>query len=315
MARLRCGESLRSNIAPRIPSGLIQPIEATRFFHFHPGSKVLIPDLFKTQPNEIPKIARGQGIDQLLIKESDLIHLLKTDPDFQDTCHAKGVGILTSSLGNLALDTRRNCLKDLRAVRIDLQGFTDAFYVQKTGFQLRAVLETLLHLYHETDCWLEITISLILGVNDHPIEIDAMTKWLVKHLGHDVPVHFKVTGSTGAFVEEGELLASRLMRAQKKARSNGLSHVYIDLPGFAGADHTGCEYCGGTLIVRQDGMLVRNALVAGNSCPSCGMKLQGQFFNVPDDENRIILNSRGNETAFSSRNVAYSTEGGFVPFR
>ena len=52
------------------------------------------------------------------------------------------------------------------------------------------VLETLEYIRHETDVWLEITTLLIPGHNDGPAEIEALSAWVVDHLGPDVPLHF-----------------------------------------------------------------------------------------------------------------------------
>ena len=42
----------------------------------------------------------------------------------------------------------------------------------------------------ETKVWLEITTLLIPGKNDSAAEIEAMSKWIVRELGRDVPIHF-----------------------------------------------------------------------------------------------------------------------------
>ena len=44
--------------------------------------------------------------------------------------------------------------------------------------------------WHETDVWVELTTLLIPGLNDSDDELDAMTRWVVEHLGPDVPMHF-----------------------------------------------------------------------------------------------------------------------------
>ncbi|MBS1179166.1 MAG: amrS [Proteobacteria bacterium] len=52
------------------------------------------------------------------------------------------------------------------------------------------MLDTLQYIVHETDCWLEIATLLIPGHNDSNAELEAMSRWLVDHLGPDVPLHF-----------------------------------------------------------------------------------------------------------------------------
>jgi hypothetical protein len=76
------------------------------------------------------------------------------------------------------------------AANVDLQGFTEDFYRRICAGRLQPVLETLEYLKHETRLWFEITNLLIPGANDTDAEIDAMTGWVVEHLGPDVPMHF-----------------------------------------------------------------------------------------------------------------------------
>ena len=55
---------------------------------------------------------------------------------------------------------------------------------------LQPVLDILSYIHHETDCWLEITTLLIPGQNDSPAEIKALSEWVARELGANVPVHF-----------------------------------------------------------------------------------------------------------------------------
>ena len=76
------------------------------------------------------------------------------------------------------------------AANVDLKAFTDRFYHKMCGGHLAPVLETLEYIHNETDTWLETTTLLIPGENDSDEELDRMTRWVVEHLGPDVPMHF-----------------------------------------------------------------------------------------------------------------------------
>jgi pyruvate formate lyase activating enzyme len=140
-------------------------------------------------------------------------------------------------------------------------------------------------------------------LNDHPVEIDAMTKWLVKHLGHDVPLHFACCHGQGSDRSGHVAATETLRRAQKIARSNGHSHVYLEDPDSTSDRDTGCDCCGRTLIVRQKGRLVRNDLVDLNACPSCGMRLQGRFFEPSWDPLKTGEPSRSKDRAGLSHGI------------
>ena len=45
-------------------------------------------------------------------------------------------------------------------------------------------------LFHVLWLWFDLTTLLIPGHNDDPADIDRMTRWVVEHLGRDVPMHF-----------------------------------------------------------------------------------------------------------------------------
>ena len=76
------------------------------------------------------------------------------------------------------------------AANIDLKAFTEDFYKKLCIGRAQPVLETLEYIRHETDVWLEITTLLIPGHNDEPAEIEALSAWVMDHLGPDVPLHF-----------------------------------------------------------------------------------------------------------------------------
>ncbi len=89
--------------------------------------------------------------------------------------------------GYICPEPRAEFYAHLDAANVDLKGFTEDFYRHTCGAELGAVLDTLEYLRHETDVWFELTTLLIPGLNDSDAELDAMTTWVVEHLGPDVP--------------------------------------------------------------------------------------------------------------------------------
>lgn len=70
------------------------------------------------------------------------------------------------------------------AERVDLR------YRKQTASSLPPVKETLRYLVHETRVWTEITTLLIPGLNDSDAELGALSAWIARELGVDVPLHF-----------------------------------------------------------------------------------------------------------------------------
>ena len=87
-------------------------------------------------------------------------------------------------------EPRREFYAKMDAANVDLKAFTEEFYVKLTSAHLQPVLDTLVYLTRETSVWVEITTLLIPGHNDSDEEIEAMSRWILRELGPDVPLHF-----------------------------------------------------------------------------------------------------------------------------
>src|SRR4029078_525515 len=74
------------------------------------------------------------------------------------------------------------------AANVDLKAFTEEFYHRITYSHLQPVLETLAWLKKETNVWFEITNLVIPQANDSIDEIRAMSGWILKHCGDEVPL-------------------------------------------------------------------------------------------------------------------------------
>ena len=107
------------------------------------------------------------------------------------------------------------------AANVDLKGFTDEFYVKLCGARLQPVLDTLVYLKHETDVWFEITTLLIPGKNDSDAELEAMSRWIMRELGPDVPLHFTAFHPDYKMTDIARTPAATLTRARDIALDGG----------------------------------------------------------------------------------------------
>ncbi len=112
------------------------------------------------------------------------------------------------------------------AANVDLKGFTEDFYHRLCFGHLDPVLETLKYLRHETPVWLEITTLLIPGENDSEPEIDALTRWVHRELGADVPLHFTAFHPDFKMLDKPPTPPRTLTRAREIGLRNGLRYVY-----------------------------------------------------------------------------------------
>ena len=89
------------------------------------------------------------------------------------------------------------------------------------------MLDTLEYLVHETDVWFEITTLLIPGHNDSDAELDEMTRWVVEHLGPDVPMHFTAFHPDFKMLDVGaDAAGDAHPRAARSRSRNGVRYAY-----------------------------------------------------------------------------------------
>src|SRR5262249_53070602 len=110
--------------------------------------------------------------------------------DVAQACREAGVASVAVTAGYMSPGPRGAFYRHVDAANVDLKAFTEDFYFKLTQSHLAPVLETLEYLKHETRVWFEITTLLIPGENDSEAEVAALSRWVLDHLGPDVPLHF-----------------------------------------------------------------------------------------------------------------------------
>lgn len=163
------------------------------------------------------------------------------------------------------------------AANVDLKAFSDDFYHRLCGGRLQPVLDLLAYLHHGTSCWLEITTLLIPGENDSDAELQALSAWIVRELGPDVPLHFTAFHPDWRLRDRPATPPATLQRARQIARTAGLHHVYTGNVHDVAGGTTSCPTCGMALIVRDWYDIRRYVLTADGCCPQCATPLAGRF--------------------------------------
>ena len=197
--------------------------------------------------------------------------------DVADACHARNIKTVAVSAGYMHDQARRDFYAKIDAANIDLKGFSDDFYFKLTSAHLQPVLDTLLYLKHETDVWLEITTLLIPGKNDSDEELTALSQWVSRELGRDVPLHFSAFHPAHRMLDTPPTPPETLRRARRIATQAGLDYVYLGNVHDADGDTTFCPQCHERLIVRDWYQIERHALAQGGFCPGCGATIAGRF--------------------------------------
>jgi pyruvate formate lyase activating enzyme len=143
------------------------------------------------------------------------------------------------------------------------------------------VLETLEYVARATSVWLEVTTLLIPGLNDSDGEVDALSRWLVEHLGPGVPLHFTAFHPDWKLLDRPPTPLRTLRRARTIALANGVFHVYTGNVHDPHGQSTWCDRCGALLIERDRYVLGRWRLTPDGCCESCGERCPGVFEERP----------------------------------
>jgi pyruvate formate lyase activating enzyme len=280
----------------------IDPIEKKPLNHFLPGSSVLSFgtagcnlacrfcqnwDISKSKetdtladqasPEVIARAAAELGARSVAFTYNDPVIFLEYANDVADACHARGIKAVAVTAGYICPEPRAELFSHMDAANVDLKAFTEDFYHHVSGAHLQDVLDTLEYLVHETDVWVEITNLLIPGKNDSDDELDAMTRWVVEHLGVEVPIHFSAFHPDFKMLDVPATPPSTLTRARDIALRNGVHHAYTGNVHDRDGGSTRCAVCGDVVIERDWYVLGDYRLTDDGRCRSCDAPLAGRF--------------------------------------
>ena len=114
-------------------------------------------------------------------------------------------------------------------------------------------------------------------MNDSDDELDAMTRWVVDHLGPDVPMHFTAFHPDYRMLDKPSTPPATLQRARRIAMDNGVRYAYTgNVRDLVGAS-TNCHRCGELVIQRDGYTLGRYGLDDSGHCTACGAVVPGVF--------------------------------------
>jgi pyruvate formate lyase activating enzyme len=300
--RARQGDQMILTTYGRSSGFCIDPIEKKPLNQFYPGTSVLSFgtagcnlackfcqnwDISKSRdmdslmdqaaPETIAAEALKFGCKSIAFTYNDPVIFAEYAMDVADACHAVGVQAVAVTAGYMHAQARRDFYAKMDAANVDLKAFTEDFYFKVTGSHLQPVLDTLVYLKHETPVWFEITTLLIPGKNDSSEEITAMSQWIMRELGPDVPLHFSAFHPDYKMTDIPATPASTLIRARNIAIQAGLHYVYTGNVHHEEGDTTYCPQCQAPLIVRDWYQIKQYRLTPDGHCPRCGTATAGRF--------------------------------------
>jgi pyruvate formate lyase activating enzyme len=275
----------------------VDPIEKKPFFHFLPGSTAfsvatagcVLSCKFcqnwqisqaKPEDTDTYDLPPEKVVSNAIAYKCKSVTYTYTEPTvfyeymYDTAVIAKKQGIRNTmhSCGYINEKPLRTLSKYMDAADIDLKGFTEDFYSRICSGSLRPVLNSLVILKEE-GVWLEITNLVIPTLNDDLQNIREMSRWIVKNLGADVPIHFSRFFPYYKLTNLPPTPLETLEGTRKTAMDAGLKFVYIGNIRHE-AENTFCPKCRKVLIERM-GYFVKQNNISNGKCKFCSTNIAG----------------------------------------
>jgi pyruvate formate lyase activating enzyme len=284
----------------------IDPIEKKPLHHFLPGTSVLSFgtagcnlacqfcqnwDISKSRetdtladeasPELIARVASESGCRSVAFTYNDPVVFHEYAIDVAAACRERGLRTVAVTAGYVCPGPRAEFYRHMDAANVDLKAMSEDFYRQVCAGHLEPVLHTLRYLRHETSVWLEVTNLLIPGRNDSELEIGALTDFMVRELGPEVPLHFTAFHPAWRMLDTPPTPSSTVRRARRIALRRGLRYVYTGNIHDPDGQATLCHACGSTVIGRDGYEITGWDLDASGRCRACGTPLPGALEPAP----------------------------------
>ncbi len=304
--RERAGDRIVLNTYGRSSGFCVDPIEKKPLNHFLPGTPILsfgtagcnlackfcqnwhisksreIDTLAdQASPERIAEMGVELGCRSVAYTYNDPVIFLEYAVDVARACRERELASVAVTAGYITPEARKEFFSVMDAANVDLKAFTDDFYWRLCGGHLAPVLDTLQFLRRETNVWFELTTLLIPGENDSHAEIREEVRWVLDHLGADVPIHFTAFHPDWKLRDRPGTPPETLRRARQIAMDEGIRYAYTGNVYDPEGQTTYCHGCGEAVIGRDGYVITRWELTDDGSCRACGVRCAGVFDGVP----------------------------------
>jgi pyruvate formate lyase activating enzyme len=279
-------------------SAHVDPIEKKPLFHFLPGTQAFSiatagcnlnckfcqnweisqvrPEqvtAYDLPPEDVAAYAVQSGCKTIAYTYSEPIVFYEYMLDCAVAGHKRGVRSVVITAGYIKHDPWLELIREVDAIKVDFKAFTEEFYQDVCSGKLKPIMDALVDLA-ESNIWYELVYLIIPTLNDDLSDIRRMSKWMIKELGRDVPIHFTRFGPRYLLKNLPPTPVSTLEKAREIAQEEGMNFVYIgNVPGHKG-EHTYCPDCKQVLIERVGYRIIQTNLKDGK-CRFCGKAIPG----------------------------------------
>jgi pyruvate formate lyase activating enzyme len=274
------------------------PIEKKPLFHFHPGSQVfslgswgcnfhcedcqnwqiaMVKDVFEgaaeIPPQKAVELAKRYHCAGIAWTYNEPSMWFEYTLDCAKLAKQNGLYTVYVTNGYLTPEALDLIGPYLDVWRVDVKGFTDAFYQNLAKIRhWRGILEVAERAKNKWKMHVEVVTNIIPTMNDDDGQLGGIAGWIAKKLGKDTPWH--VTRFHPNYHAEDLLMTptATLERAYELGKKAGLKFVYLgNVPGHT-SENTICCNCGKPVVERV-GYETMVCGLEGSACVYCGTDL------------------------------------------
>jgi pyruvate formate lyase activating enzyme len=161
----------------------------------------------------------------------------------------------------------------LDAWRVDVKGFTDAFYRELAKIpHWRGILDVARRAKEKWHMHVEVVTNIIPTMNDDEEQLRGIASWIRDDLGELTPWHVTRFHPLHEFTNLSATPLATLEKAYQIGKKAGLKFVYLgNVPGHE-YENTVCYSCG-KMVVRRIGYDTEVVGLNGSKCKFCGAEL------------------------------------------
>lgn len=267
----------------------VDPIEKKPLYHFYPGSEILSVgswgcnllcqfcqnwEISKSRPRIIRRVDPEQLVEISQENNSFGIAFTYNEPivSFEfllDTSRAaskEGIISLMVTNGVIEEEPLELLVQSVRAMNIDLKGWSDDFYRSHIGVEKKYVQRTIEKSF-AAGVHVEITTLVIPGLNDSKDDMDQQARWIAS-LSEDIPLH--LTRYFPNYKMEVPPTPPETIFSLCEVARQHLNYVYAGNIGASEAGDTRCPECGELLVKRRGYSVTVERLDSEGRCSNCG---------------------------------------------
>ena len=284
----------------RVCAAHIDPVEKKPFFHFAPGTLAFSvatagcnvnckmcqnweisqvrPEQVESKnlpPAKLAALARESGCASIAYTYSEPVVFCEYVLDAAGAGRAAGVKSVVVTGGYIQPEPLKEMCRRVDAIKVDLKGFSEKYYRNVVGGELKPVLNALATIRTQ-GAWNEIVYLVVPTLNDSDNELRGLARWVKTELGPDVPLHFSRFYPNYLLKNLPPTPLPTLERAKAIADAEGIHYVYIgNVPGHP-AENTYCPNCR-RMVIKRAGLMVKAVHLDSGQCRFCRHPIPGRW--------------------------------------